>query len=271
MTTVDPTLASYLVTNRDFCAPTITGAVAALALPAGARVLDAGTGAGGALSVLAAAVGHTGSVLGVDLNPAVVALAAEHAEEAADLRAADLREVLATERFDAIWAGDVVWPGNFDDPGEVVQEMVAALRPGGTVALLSSGYYRATFLPGHSRLELLVRAASYLRWRLPPDGPHHHDRHLAWLLAAGAVDTAVHVLPRIGFPTEPTVTSYLESTVWPEMTRSAAEHGRDVGLTDTDLADLTVLTTPGSPRYVVDEPGYHVVQPATLTIGRKQA
>lgn len=268
---MDPGLASYLVSNRNFCAPTITGAVAALALPAGARVLDAGTGAGGALPVLAAAVGHTGSVLGVDLNPAVVALAAEHAGEGADLRAADLREVLATERFDAIWAGDVVWPGNFDDPGAVVEEMVAALHPGGTIALLSSGYYRATFLPGHSRLELLVRAASYLRWRLPPDGPHHHDRHLAWLLAAGAVDTAVHVLPRIGFPTEHAVTSYLEGTVWPEMTRSAAEHGRDVGLTDTDLADLTALTTPGGPRYVVDEPGYHVVQPATLTSGRRHA
>jgi hypothetical protein len=53
------------------------------------------------------------------------------------------------------------------------------------------------------------------------------------------------------------------------MHQSAAEHGADVGLTDADLAQLTELTTPGGPRYVVDEPGYHVVQPAVLVTGRR--
>lgn len=270
MTGLDPGLAGYLLTNRDFCAPAVAQAVAVLELPRGARILDAGTGAGGALRPLAAAAGHAGSVLGVDLNPAVVALANRHAGELAELRAADLLDVLATEEFDAIWASDVVWPGNFDDPGAVVAAMMAALRPGGTVALLSSGYYRATFLPGHARLELLVRVASFLRWRLPPDGPHHHDRHVAWLLAAGAADPDVHVFPRIGYPAAAAVTAYLEGTVWPEMRRSATERGGDVGLTDDDLARLAALTTPGSPVYVVDEPGFHVVQPAVLTTGRRR-
>lgn len=270
MTDLDPALARYLVTNRDFCVPAVAAAVAvaALNLQAGARVLDAGTGAGGALAPLAAAVGHSGSVLGVDLNPGVVALAADHAWGAADLRTANLRDVLTHETFDVIWASDVVWPGNFDDPGAVVTAMLGALRPGGTVALLSSGYYRATFLPGYARLELLVRAASFLRWRLPPDGRHHHDRHLAWLLAAGAVDTEVRVFPRIGHPGEPAVRAYLEGTVWPEMRQSATEHGHDVGLTGADLDQLAALTTPDVAGYVLDEPGFHVVQPAVLTTGR---
>ncbi len=184
MTDLDPALVRYLVTNRDFCAPAVAAAVAALDLPSGARVLDAGTGAGGALAPLARATGHSGSVLGVDLNPGVVALAADHSGEAADLRDADLRDVLAHETFDAIWASDVVWPGNFDDPGAVVVAMVGALRPGGTVALLSSGYYRATFLPGYARLELgdpAVRA--YLEGTVWPEmrqsaTEHGHDAGL---------------------------------------------------------------------------------------------
>lgn len=79
VTALDPGLASYLTTNRDFRAPVIGAAVGALGIEPGTRVLDAGIGAGGALAPLAAAVGPTGSVLAVDLDPAVVALAAEQA------------------------------------------------------------------------------------------------------------------------------------------------------------------------------------------------
>lgn len=249
----------------------VAEAIAALDVPVGARVLDIGPGAGGALPLLAAAAGPTGSVLGVDLNPAVVPLAAEHAGPVADVRAGNALEVLDDERFDLIWAGDVVWPGNFADPGATVAALIRGLRPGGTLALLTSGYYRASFLPGYGRLGLLVRLVSFLRSRLPADGPRQHDRLLGWVHTAGASDPAVRVLPRIGFPDEPAVRSYLQGAVWPEMRRSAAEHGHEVGLTDTDLADLTALTTPGGPRYVVDEPGYHVVQPALLVTARRPA
>lgn len=269
MTALDPGLASYLTTNRDFCAPVVGAAVGALGIEPGTRVLDAGTGAGGALAPLAAAVGPTGSVLGVDLDPAVVALAAERAGPGVDVRAGDALAVLAEQPVDLVWASDVVWPGNVDDPAATVAALLAGVRPGGTVALLYSGYYRASFLPGHARLELFVRLASFLRWGLPPDGPHQHDRPLAWLLAAGAVDTAVRVLPRVGFPDEPAVRAYLEGTVWPEMRASADRHGAEVGLTDADLAELAALTTPGHPRHALDQPGHHVVQPAVLVTGRR--
>jgi SAM-dependent methyltransferase len=261
-------LAVYLTTNRDFCAPSVAAAIAALDVPAGARVLEIGPGAGGALPFLAAAAGPGGSVLAVDRDPDVAALAAAHAGGDAEVRVADALSVVADERFDLIFASDVVWPGNFADPSAAVRALVAGLRPGGTLALLSSGYYQATFLPGYSRLELLARVASFRRWGLPLDGPHHHDRHLAWLLAAGATATSVRVIPRVGFPDESAVRAYLEGTVWPEIRQSVAEHGTEVGLTDDDRAQLDALITPGGPRYVVAEPGYHVVQPAVLTTGR---
>ncbi|MGH3917170.1 MAG: class I SAM-dependent methyltransferase [Pseudonocardiaceae bacterium] len=270
-TNLNPGLATYLLTHRDFMAP----AVASLHLPAGARVLDAGTGAGGALPALARAAT---AVEGIDLNPAVVPIAAAHAQrsgvgERVTVRVGDLTEVLteanADEPYDAIWASDVVWPGNFADPTATVADMAAALRPGGVIALFYSNYYRATFLPGHGRLERLILAASELRWKLPADGPRRHDRYLAWLLGAGFVDVRLAVLPRIGFPVDAVVRAYLESTVWPEHLASVRECGHLVGLGHADLDEVRVLLTPDSDRYVLDEPGYHVVLPAVLASGRR--
>lgn len=269
MMALDPVLDRYLRTNRDFSTPVVAAAVAALDLRPGARVLDLGTGAGGALAPLAAAVGSAGSVLGVDLNPAVAALAADHAPAGVQVRVGDGLQVLAAAPVDLVWACDVVWPGNFEDPAAATTSLLEGVRPGGTVALLYSGYYYARFLPGHARLELLVRLASFRRWALPADGPHQHDNALAWMLGAGATDTTVQILPRIGFPTEPATMAYLESSVWPEMATSADQHGTEVGLTAEDLVDLRALTTPGNPCYAPDQPGYHVVQTAALITGRR--
>ena len=60
MSALDPGLAGYLTSNRDFLAPAVEAAVMSLPLPPGARVLDAGTGAGGALPPLARAAGALG-------------------------------------------------------------------------------------------------------------------------------------------------------------------------------------------------------------------
>jgi 2-polyprenyl-3-methyl-5-hydroxy-6-metoxy-1,4-benzoquinol methylase len=200
--TVDPRLAGYLTTNRDFFDPAVAQAVAALDLPTGGQVLDMGTGAGGASPHLARAVGTSGRVLAIDLNPAIAALAAEHAShagvaETVTIRSGDAAEVLTDGAFDAIWTSDVVWPGNFDDPAAIVARMARAVRPGGVVALFYSNYYQSLFLPGHSRLQRLLFAASQLRWGLPDSGPHHYERHLAWLLAAGSADVALRVFPRV--------------------------------------------------------------------------
>lgn len=282
MVTLDSGLAAYLTANRDFAAPAVEQAVASLHIPEGGRVLDAGTGGGGALPQLAQAVGMEGNVLAVDINPAVVALAAEHAAQAgvADwttVRTGDVADVLAYagsapgNAFDAIWAGDVVLPGNFDDPADIVAQMAAALRPGGVVALFYSNYYQSMLLPGHSRLERALRAASELRRMLPSNGPRHYERHLTWLLAAGLDRVALRVFPRVGFPVDddPTVRAYLESAVWPELRESAAAHGADAGLSPADLDELRHLLTPSDPRYVLDEPGYFVMHPTILATGRR--
>lgn len=271
---LDPALEAYLLANREFMAPAVEGAIDSLKLPATARVLEAGTGAGGSLPPLARAAA---SVEAIDLNPAVIPLAAEYARrngvaEQIDLRVADLPEVVTRAGgYDAIWASDVVWPGNFADPAATVAEMAGALRPGGVLGLFYSGYYRATVLPGHSRLERLIYAASELCWKLPADGPHHQDRHLAWMVSAELVDIEFAVFPRIGYPVDESVCAYLEAAVWPEHLTSVRECGHLVGIDDADREEIQALLTPGSDRYVLDEPGYHVTYPAVLASGRRAA
>ena len=274
--TLDPRFAAYLTTNRDFVDAAIAQAVAGLGMPAGGQVLDMGTGAGGAIPHLARAVGPSGHLLAIDLNPAVTGIAAEHAARAGvsdrvTIRTADAAEVLTEGMFDAIWTSDVVWPGNFDDPAAIVARMAAAVKPRGVVALFYSNYYQAMFLPGHSRLERLLRTASEMRWRLPDTGPHHYERHLTWLLGAGLEDVTLRVFPRVGFPVDadPTVRPYLESAVWPELRESAAECGAQAGLTPAELSEVEQLLTPGSRSYVADEPGFFVVHPTILATGRR--
>ncbi|WP_213450107.1 SAM-dependent methyltransferase [Rhizomonospora bruguierae] len=272
--TLDPRFADYLTTNRDFVDAAIAEAVAALDLPTGGQVLDMGTGAGGAIPHLARAVGRTGRVLAVDLNPAVTALAADHADRAGvtdrvTIRTGDATELLTEAAYDAIWTSDVIWPGNFDDPAAVVAAMARAVKPRGVVALFYSNYYQASFLPGQSRLERLLRTASELRWQLPADGPQHYERHLAWLLGAGLHDVRLRSYPRIGFPVDadPTIRPYLESAVWPELRESAARCGEQAGLTAAELSEVKQLLTPGNPRYVVDQPGFFIMHPTILATG----
>lgn len=278
----DQQLRAYLESNRDFLAPTVAAAVASLRIPDGGHVLDVGTGAGGALGPLARAVGAGGRVTAVDRDAAVLQLAREHVSAvASDFAAratfvagdvvAILDEVAGTEGLDAIWAADVVWAGNVGDPAEAVRRLGGALRPGGVLALYFANYYQATFLPGRPHLERGIRAASQLRWRLPDSGPDHHDRHLAWLLAAGLTDVTLEILPRTAFPVpgDPAAVAYLEATVWPESRRSAVEAGAPAGMAPADIDDLMELTSPGSPRYVVHEPGYFVVHPTLLATGRR--
>ncbi|MGH3753269.1 MAG: methyltransferase domain-containing protein [Pseudonocardiaceae bacterium] len=252
-----------------------------LNLASGARVLDVRTGGGGALPPIAQAVGMTGSVLAVDNDSTVLALASDYVEQAgiADrvtLQLGDIVEVLADaattpeNAFDAIWAGDVLYPVYFEEPADVVRQMAQALRPGGIIALFYPNYYHATFLPGHSRLERGLCTVSEIGDGAPVDGPRHKGRHLAWLLAAGLDDVSLKMFPRVCFPidTDPTVRPYIEQEL-PGARELTATHGAAAGLSTAEMDEIQRLLTPGDPDYILDEPGCFLVHPATLATGRR--
>lgn len=273
-------LVAYLKANRAFMAPVVEQAVDLLDLKGRHRILDVGTGGGGGLVALARAAGAQARVLGVDRNESALALAVRHAEEEGVLgqvhtEAADLLQVAARaaegDRFDAIWASDVIWPGNVEDPAAAVARLADALSPGGVFALFTSNYYSSTFLPGHARLERQLLTASELDWNIPADGPHHYARHVHWMTAAGLRDIRLDVLPRTGFPADadPAIRPYLENAVWPQLLAGARARGKEAGMTEEDIARAEALLTPGHPEYVADEPGYHMIHPTLLVTGRR--
>ena len=278
----DPDYMLMLTINRRFTAPAFEPAIASLNLAAGARVLDFGTHGGIALPFLAHAVGTTGSVLAVDNEPPLVALTSDYVEQTgiADrvtVQLGDISEVLADaatapeKAFDAIWAYDTLLTMYCEEPADVVKQMAQALRPGGVVAILYSNYYNSTTLPGHSRLERGLCTASEISMGLPADGPRHKERHLAWLQAAGLNDVSLAMYPRICFPVDadPNLRPYLEQGVWPFLRKIATKHGAAAGLSTAEVDEIQRLTTPGHPDYILDEPGYFHVLPATLATGRR--
>ncbi|MQA11640.1 MAG: methyltransferase domain-containing protein [Pseudonocardiaceae bacterium] len=276
----------YLLTNRDFTAPAVAAAIGVLGVDVTdrpVRVLDAGTGAGGALRDLAGLVRRAGNgegtVRAIDIDARAVELASSQIADAqldhsVDLYVADLRDVAAEAAaagrgFDVIWSADVVWPATFDDPATVVRDLAGALVPGGTLALFTTNYYRSMFLPGHSRLERLIRTASELTWGLPDDGSTHYERLGAWMRRAGLVDVGVRVFPvAASTAAEPAARAFLEQIVWPEMRHAVNSQGRAAGMSEADIARAEGLLDPARPTWVGADPDTFVVQPTLLWTGR---
>ncbi|MEU5095107.1 class I SAM-dependent methyltransferase [Streptomyces sp. NPDC020996] len=115
--------------------PAYAAAVAALGLPEGGRVLDAGCGTGRALPPLRAAVGPSGVVVGADLTPAMLQAAVRAGRDRdgrlllADVTALPLR----SESLDAVFAAGLI--AHLPDPARNLRELFRVLRPGGTLAL----------------------------------------------------------------------------------------------------------------------------------------
>lgn len=271
-----PSLETYLVANREFVKPAVEAAIRGLALAPDAVVLDAGAGGGGATVALATAV-PAGRIVAADISveammTATHYIAGEGVAERVEQRLDDIRDIAAEEPgFHAVWASDVIWPGNFDVPAEAVSAMARALRAGGTLAAFTSNYYQATFLPGHPWLLARARQASLLNWDLPDGGPHNHEHLATWFHDAGLIDISVELVPIVAHPvgTDSAARRYLELVVWPEMRSSVCARGDQAGLDADDIATLLRLTSPGDPEYVVDRLGYHLIHPCQLVTGRR--
>jgi len=105
-------------------------------LGAGDSAIDLGCGPRGILDLLAARVGPTGRVVGLDFDAASLALAQaytlEHGLSNVEVMKGDARNTgLPESSFDAVHARTLLI--NVPDPAEVVTEMVRLTRPGGFV------------------------------------------------------------------------------------------------------------------------------------------
>ncbi|MFD9071599.1 MULTISPECIES: class I SAM-dependent methyltransferase [Streptomyces] len=115
--------------------PAYRAAVAELGLRPGARVLDAGCGTGRALPALRDAVTPSGTVLGVDLTPAMLEAAVRAGRQSCGrLLLADVARLpVRAQTLDAVFGAGLI--SHLPDPAENLRELARVVRPGGLLAL----------------------------------------------------------------------------------------------------------------------------------------
>lgn len=122
--------------------------VAALAVAPGESVLELGFGTGNEVIDLAALVGPTGAVAGIDISPGMLAVAGRKLAAAgvtAELRVADARSLpFAAATFDAVYTSFTLELFPAADIPVVLAEVRRVLKPGGRLAVVSM----ATVRPG---------------------------------------------------------------------------------------------------------------------------
>lgn len=111
-------------------------------LAAGMRVLDLGSGSGDVAFLAARLVGPTGSVLGIDRDPAQIKFAEQRAKadglSNVDFMVGDFQHVELKQAMDAIVGRLVLMYAA--DPLDALRRVIRHLRPGGVIALQESIY-----------------------------------------------------------------------------------------------------------------------------------
>ncbi|WP_083864931.1 methyltransferase domain-containing protein [Nocardia brevicatena] len=157
----------------------------ALAVGSGERALDVGSGTGSEVLEFAARVGARGEAVGVDPNPAMLAVARERAEEAgASARFVEgtaYRLPFPDDSFDAVRCERVFQ--HLDDPAAATAEIARVLRPGGRVLLVDSDWRTSIIHPGDP--EVLDRLTTAMLSETP--NPTSGRRLRGLLTAAGFV------------------------------------------------------------------------------------
>jgi ubiquinone/menaquinone biosynthesis C-methylase UbiE len=157
----EPLLAAY---HHAF-APELATMIASLPLCDGDQVLELACGDGAYTPWLAARVGPTGAVVGLDIDPAYLEVARQVVarEGLADtvrlVGGALERLPFADGAFDAAWCAQSLF--SLPEPIDAVRRMARVVKPNGLVAVLETDTLHQVLLPWPVDLELAVRAAEW--------------------------------------------------------------------------------------------------------------
>ena len=152
----------------------------------GQQVLDVACGTGVLARAAADRVGDAGAVVGVDLNPAMLAVAARVRPDL-EWREADVADLpFADGRFDAVLCQSALF--FFPDVVGALREMARVVRPGGVVAVQT--YAALPDQPGFGDLATVVARHA------PPEAMHLVDTY--W--SQGDLPTLRATLEEVGVP-----------------------------------------------------------------------
>ena len=148
----DPAESARLQRQSDELRPDSEALLARVRLGSGQSAIDLGCGPSGILGLLAERVGPGGRVVGLDADPAHVAMAREFARQRGlghvEIVAADARRTgLPADAFDLVHARTLL--ATVPQPAEVLAEMVRMARPGGWIASLEPDAEYSLCYPPH--------------------------------------------------------------------------------------------------------------------------
>ena len=245
-------------------------AIAALSLPAGSRVLDAGCGTGEAVAWLHESMQGRAMVVGMDLATVHVRAARRTAPAGAPILQADMmRPPLADGSFDLVWSVNAIH--HLRDPAAGVRVLSGLLRPGGRLVLGQSSLLPDMYFAWDARLERIVNEAvrQYYRERY---GRNEQDLAavrslIGWLQAAELerVDVRTRMIERT-HPLTDADKRYLLDVIfrgtWGERLRPY--------LPREDFEALMRLCDPDDACYALRRPDFHFLQSLTIAVATKQ-
>ncbi len=113
----------------------------------GDHVLDVGCGSGSITTTVAALVGDTGSVTGIDTSEHLIEIAKNNYSSLSNVHfeVADILQYTAIQQFDVVSAARVLqWVAN---PKEVLLKMLTLLKPGGLISILDYNHEKIQWTP----------------------------------------------------------------------------------------------------------------------------
>jgi ubiquinone/menaquinone biosynthesis C-methylase UbiE len=158
------------------------------------RVLDLACGDGFYTRRIAERLGHGGSVVGADLDPAYLALARREAASYSGPAAIGFVQApfdalpFAACSFDFVWCAQSLH--SLRDPVTVLEHLGRVLRPGGVAAVLENDTLHQVFLPWPVSLEIPLRAAELRALQTESSNPskYYVGRRLPAVFAAAGLE-----------------------------------------------------------------------------------
>jgi demethylmenaquinone methyltransferase/2-methoxy-6-polyprenyl-1,4-benzoquinol methylase len=165
--------------------------------------------------------------------------------------------------FDWVWSADCIgYP--VGELAPLLKELMRVVKPGGSVFILA--WTSQQVLPGHPLLEARLNAtcSSYLPFLKGKSPELHYLRALRWFREAGLeyarAQTFVGDVQAPLASGERAAMASLFEMLWGERTPEVSPE---------DWAEFQRLCQPGSPDFILDQPGYYAF--FTYTLFRGQA
>jgi ubiquinone/menaquinone biosynthesis C-methylase UbiE len=202
----------------------------------GMRVLDLGCGAGDVSMLTAELVGAGGSVVGIDRNQDVLAVAEERAQTARlgqiDFEEASLEAFSDPEPFDAVIGRYVLI--HQADPAAVIRAAARLVRPGGVVAFHEL-CIRGQAVQSLPNVSLWQQAGEWIRMAFQAAAPHHDagGRLIEHFYRAGLRQPTLFCESLVGGSADSPLIGWIAATlesVVPQLARMRVVSGDAIGI-----------------------------------------